>query len=367
MRALVVVSILAVAAVVSADTHELAEGYELIDDGTRVDVRKGKRRATLVAGAGIVTDSLAVDAKKRKIAFEEQRECGTGAQELTLDQLEARLVNHESLVLHRKKDWANAAKGFAKAVQLDPTWRLPAYNLASAHARLGATAPALAALAPWLKAEPIATFVQVASDPELQPLLSLPELAAVRAGKPGTFTLGTGRVPPLYSAEKKLVAIYVPQGGYLGCDGPSQLVVHDTVTGKLVASIVLEPCKATKDQRASRKAVVGAILTALGFAPAATEDAALAAKDESSDKRIGRFPNAKLGVVTNKSGGINVLRDGKPVATVTPRHDRVHEVTYLSEAKLVFVQSYLPSDMCARYDVDVAVVPDGPPGSAKKR
>lgn len=47
------------------------------------------------------------------------------------------------------KDYKAAAAGFAQAAALDPTWNIPAYNLASAHQLLGDKPAAMAALAPW--------------------------------------------------------------------------------------------------------------------------------------------------------------------------------------------------------------------------
>lgn len=49
----------------------------------------------------------------------------------------AMAYNDAGFAHHKKKDWAGAADLFAKATAADPSFALPAYNLACAYARLG--------------------------------------------------------------------------------------------------------------------------------------------------------------------------------------------------------------------------------------
>ena len=107
----------------------------------------------------------------------------------TLDMLEARLENAAALKLHRERRHAEAVPGFHKALQLDPNYLLAALNLASALTLAGNKDAAVAALAPFLTREMPRVYLAVLQDPELQPLLSMPVLAALRTQPPGTAAL----------------------------------------------------------------------------------------------------------------------------------------------------------------------------------
>lgn len=354
-----VVSVVLVAVVASAraDNHKLFDGYTLKAANHRVDVVNGKRVATILVG-GDVTD-VKIDAKAKKVTITRDFDCKSDVEDgFTAAALESRLVNYESLVLHRKKDWTNAAKGFEKAVKLDAAWRIPAFNLASAHVLLRANTSALAAIAPWLTSEPVATYAQVASDPELQPLLTTPQLAAVRATKPGTAKQLPDGHAALYSPEKKLVAVYVPSEGYLSCSAPGYVALHDAATGKLVGKLADAACKANKAERDKRIAQVVKILVDLGFSGTPSEAPTEEVKHEGrrDEKRLGRFGN-KLGLVTNKKGTVNVLRAGKFVAEIPVPWGQYVRFVLLSALDTIVVSSYTPSDLCAHTDVDVFVLP----------
>lgn len=107
----------------------------------------------------------------------------------TLDMLEARIANAAALKLHRERRHAEAAPGFRKALQLDPNYLLAAVNLASALTLAGNKDAAVAALAPFFARELPRVYLAVLQDPELQPLLSMPVLAALRTQQPGTAVL----------------------------------------------------------------------------------------------------------------------------------------------------------------------------------
>ena len=112
---------------------------------------------------------------------------------LTVAKLNARLENVAALALHRARKWTEAAAGFSRALALDPTLDVAATNLASAQLLAGKPEDALRTLAPLLEKAPVATYAQVASDPELAPLLKRPALAALRAPTPGKARLTIGK------------------------------------------------------------------------------------------------------------------------------------------------------------------------------
>ncbi len=352
------------------------DGYEIVlPESGHIEVRKGKRKTILIQGHNF--DSAAkVDAKAKKVTITHDEECASGLTDtFTFDQLEARLLNTESLVLHRKKDWANAAKGFAQAAKLDPAYKLAAFNLASAYSRLGQLAEANAALAPWFKAEPVATLVQVNADPELQPLLATKEVAAVKAAtKPGTITVDAkGALDGgfAYSPERNWIAVPHSDAGYMDCTDPASIQVFDLATAKIVAKIPLGwvpqteefcrplPKKAAiekaKAERAAKAKAAEGILVSFGFSKTASEIATADAKGDESEKRVARFDKAKIGVVEN-GGAVNVLRGNTSLGKGTMSGGRFTRAAYLPDAKAMIVTSYVPSDMCARTDEDVLVV-----------
>jgi hypothetical protein len=342
--------------------------YEITSNGRgRVEVRSGKRHATLFTGESSVGGDVKVSSKARTVKFERMTECnGVSNEAFTFDQLEARLLNSEALALHKKKDYAAAAKGFAEAVRLDPKWVTPAYNLACAHTQLGAIAEAVAALAPWLQSAPIATYVHVAADPELRPLLSNPALTAVHSKTPGTATVtGKGLSGYAYAPDRKLVATTTSTSAYLSCASESSVTIWDATTGQEIAAAVLvemsdrpgdceKNTKATTakaDQAATARAVLaGQVLTNLGFSPTLPMEPS-SGEQVSEGKRVVRFKAAKLGVIL-ESGMVSVLRGTKNIARRSV-HERVHGVDYLPEAQVMVTQSYRPSDMCAETRTDV--------------
>jgi tetratricopeptide (TPR) repeat protein len=169
-----------------AKRKALGHGLELVVENNAVYVVKGKVRARLEPGYGIESAKLVgtqVDAILDQLSCDAM---ATAPSHWQLDQLEARLANAAAYGQHTKKDFKSAEAGFARAAALDPAWPIAAYNLASARQLLGDLDGAVAALAPWLKSEPLVTYIQVAGDPELAPLLARPELKALQATKRGS-------------------------------------------------------------------------------------------------------------------------------------------------------------------------------------
>ena len=147
----------------------------------------------------------------------------------SLDMLEARLENAAALKLHRSQRYEEAAQGFAKALRLDPHYRLAAYNLASALSRQGRKDQGAAVLAPLLDRELPKTYLAILQDPELLALLDTPKLAALRADPPGTAELKTRDEHWLaYSAKYNLLA---------ALDDHQGLVVFSLRTGEIIAQL----------------------------------------------------------------------------------------------------------------------------------
>lgn len=382
---LAVLGALASNAFAADEVVKLSDGYELVSGQRSIDVRKGKRRARLFPGYAFDVKAR-VDAKAKKVTISRSEECRADLSDtLTFDQLEARLLNTEALVLHRNKDWANAAKIFAQATKLDPAYVLAAYNLASAHSQLGQLQEANAALAPWLESNPIATYIQVSVDPELQPLLATKELVAAKGTtKPGTIKVAeSGAIDGKYafSAERGWLAVPHSAAGYLECGGSESLTIFDVKSGKQVASIPLGsvpggsdgPCRGTsratiekaKKARAESAKIAETILVGFGFAKIASESAGADEKDDESGKRVARFPVAKIGVVDH-GGNVNVLRGNTSLGKGgTSNGGRFTRAAYLPDAKVVVVTSYVPSDTCARTDEDLIVITDPAPPAAR--
>jgi hypothetical protein len=356
---------LAIAATLAgpAAAAPVAEGYELTQDsGYGLWVAKGKRRAPL-GYFGLTDLDLKVDKRARTVAIPVLTTCdGDQTITFTFDQLESRLLNAEALVLHRQKDWAVAARGFAAAGRLDPTWRFPAYNQASALTLAGDPAGAVAALAPWLASEPIATYVQVTRDPELAPLLATKELAAIRAPKPGMVTVTAAGLEGTYGyvADRKLVAAQIDESNGMSCDTRTSIALIDAARAVELARLPLstvDHCTAgakpvLRDPNAAAR--IAKLLVELGVTPTPSEHAFAA--DQSSDgKRVVRLPTSKLGVVTGDSG-THILRGSTTLAPAPLSQSRLTWAAFLPDAKLMLIGSYRPNDSCPINGLDAIAI-----------
>lgn len=104
----------------------------------RLYVRKGKLRTRF--GAASYVASVHINAAARSVTLEFENSCNIAYKETwTYGALEARLENTSAYQLHQTKNYKAAALGFARAAALDPTWNIPAYNLASAQTCLAAS------------------------------------------------------------------------------------------------------------------------------------------------------------------------------------------------------------------------------------
>jgi hypothetical protein len=231
----------------------------------------------------------------------------------TLDMLEARIENAAALKLHRERRHAEAAPGFRKALQLDPNYLLAALNLASALTLAGNKDAAVATLAPFLARGLPRVYLAVLQDPELQPLLSTPVLAALRTQPPGTAVLRERDLRwTAHSARHRLLA---------ALDAQSGLVIFSLSSGARVAQLDMgseyypyscegESCEAVeKDRplvkRQAREAfqrqvgLANRLLTDLGFNPVNEREDAnakcpAAQKDEPGDRNTLCLPRSGL-------------------------------------------------------------------------
>jgi hypothetical protein len=326
-----------------------------IDARSDLHVVRGTRRAKLVYASKIL--SVAVDAARRKVVVDvEDYTCvGNTKHTWTFDHLDARIENWAAYGLAQKKDYKRAIAGFEKAVKFDPTWRIPAYNLASAHQLAGDKAAAVAALAPWLASHPIATYVQVTTDPDLAPLLDRPELAAIRAKQAGNVKVTEKGFDPLYAKERQLVAIARHTSQLVS--GRSQITVeiYDARTGDPVALLPLVRLGDTvpndgrltttgKTTAVSRSVRLQTLLADLGFSAAKFEKAPTNDSDPGKVKVV--FAKAKLGIVAVGSVA-NALRGNKRVGTVRLSGE-MRSAVFVVDASVVVIATYNPSvsDSC---------------------
>jgi hypothetical protein len=317
--------------------------------GRSLVVRDGKR-STPLHDASAVTDAK-VDRAKRTVTIAtdvpETVRCGVGGTEtFGFDELRAKIENRYAYARHVKKDYAAAAAGYAKAIALDPTWRIPAYNLAGVRTDLGDLAGAVAALAPWLKAEPIRTYLHVTDDKELRPLLARPELAAIVARQP---TAPMARLRgAAYSAALGLVAVPQATGEFMQCQAITRVKLHEAATDKYVGEVPASGdggCEQipgggpfffhARSPDALLGADAAAILGKLGFAPVAIETSAA---PQGGDKWTAYFPTAKLGVVL-KDRKLNVLQGNRSLG-VGDGLWKLAPSLYLPDQRLVIAHTF---------------------------
>lgn len=376
------IGIALVVAVVVAHAHtafadpvkrvDLGDGLTLSIEGGKLVVRKGKQWAPL--GLGLEIDDVKLDRKHRTVDFTlDDGQCpGFRGQSWKLDALAARAENASAYLLHVKKDFKAAADGYARAIALDGSWDIPAYNLAGALTSLHDLDGATKALASRMKDAPYATYAQVATDPELAPLLARPEVRVVLASKPGTAQLASGlaRQPEvLYSAERGLVAVDFSEGTAEQCGYHESYVLHELATDRVVAilPVVLDGdfaaqvcgdpsavalSAAGKAAVGKRSANVQAILVALGFSPTTIEKSPDGTIDGNSGDADTKwkvyFEKSKIGVVVKsrvgyfRSGAIHVLRGNTSLGTGTGAYAKLAASLFLVDLDAVVVNTYEP-------------------------
>jgi len=360
--ALVLLAVLSAPALADDDTSKsLGNGYRLVIEQDGLVVRKGRQRAALTKWGVLAFKKLVLDKPAGKVDLEvEDSTCvGSNRYSWTFAHLDARLANASAFALHRKKNYKAAAVGFAKAVAADPTWKLAAYNLASAHTLLGNQDAALAALAPWIAAEPVTTYVQVTADPELRPLLARPELQQLRAAKPGAIKLTAKELEAgvAYSADRSLIAVLHSEHSWGSSAHERTLEILELATGKLVATTPLikwsetsndcyrAGCELTRAARpivAQRVEWLTAMLGELGFVTPKTEVVKPEWNDDQT-KRKAFLSRAKLGVVAGQDGVARVLRGNTVLGTATGVRGRLDGGVLLEDVRAFVLWSFSPT------------------------
>jgi tetratricopeptide (TPR) repeat protein len=257
----------------------------------------------------------------------------------TSDDVEARFENAAALALHRKKQYVEAAEGFSKALALAPAFVLARENLASAQALAGKPEDAVATLAPLLSTAPLATYLQIFSDPELASVREAALVRAQRATTPGTATAATLE-KLAYAPERRMFAARVPADcGFSGMSGED--VTFVAAGGSMLATLPLAACgevdpvsgkrlaraRAAIAQRAQR---IDRVLADFGFSEPHDLDPQAAV-----DFRKVRLPREKLGIVLSQTSTIRVLRDNAMLAEQPTLAERVQWATYVPAAKAI--------------------------------
>lgn len=348
--ATLLLALLALSTAAHAETRAVGDGLSLSIDNHELWIVKGKQRARFASASSF--RAVAVDKTKRRVTVDvEDNTCvGHTKYELTFDHLEARIENWAAYALYKAKDYKNAALGFAKASKLDPTWKIAAYNLASAHQLAGDKAAAVRSLQPHLAAEPIATYVQVTSDPDLVPLLDSAELVAIRSKQAGNAKVTDAGFEPLYAKDRNLIAFAREEKSW-GSDAYTiDLQIYDAKSGALVATTPLVNWDDTRNDArglttAGKKAVAEraarfqTMLRQLGFSSPELEKTKVT--DDGSTKMKAVFPKAKLGVVATPDVA-NALRGNTQVGTAKSAGKMLSAV-FVEDASAVVITTHLHS------------------------
>jgi hypothetical protein len=334
--------------------RDLGRGFRLeVTKGGLVVIKGGVRaplQSKVIELGKITTDATKVEADITDFTCVSSRHVTW-----TFAHLDARVQNTAAYRLHVANKYQEAAEGFARAAAADPSWVIPAYNLASAKVLLGDLDGAIAALASRLKSDPIATYVQISTDPELRPLLARPELAALRAKTAGTATLTpAARGNDVWSAPG-LVAVDHVESSWGSSSFTVTVEIYDVKTGKQLASSELirwedtDPscdthgCELKPGVRAAiaaRARQLQAMLDELGFSPAGAEtvNVEFVAAVETTSKVY--LDKAKLGVVATPEGTARVLRGNTVLATATGLHTHLARVTYLDGTRTFVLSTF---------------------------
>lgn len=365
LQRLSVVGLVISVAVARAETTSkvIGEGLELAVKNHELVVRKSKAWAPLGEEASSLLD-VQIDKKRRAVTVKiNDNSCDPDVTlTYTFDHLLARLENTAAYLLHVKHDYKAAIAGYTRAIALDPTWEIPALNLAGASTSAGDRDFAIKAVAPHLSSDPVGTYIAVASDPELVPLLERPELHAIEAKPPGTVKKGLGL---LYSKDKQLLAMLSSQSyAWMSCSTRSTVDLVEPATGKIVHQLVLEDfgdnpdhrgdqpkacatSSATRARIAARTERATATLVALGFSEPTVDGGDNPTPSDDGDKIKIHFDGGKLGMVL-VNGSFNLLRGNQIVGSGSI--DRKFEgASYLPELDTVIVDSSHPEPECGHY------------------
>lgn len=337
--------------------RKLGDGYELQIDNRSLYVVKGNQRARLVGGHAF--ERVSYDKAKKQVTVEIADDSCDAATTHTWStaHLDARLDNWAGYSLYQQKKYADAIPAYRRAAAADPSWKIPAVNLASAYNLTGDPTSAIGALAPWLASDPVGTYATITLDPELRSLRTHSKLAAIRATKPGTAKIdgATATLIPsvALSADRKYVAVVHDEASWGASLWMAELELHELATGRIVGTLPLvtfadtnpdcydDKCKRILKPAAvhQRVAVAQQLLVDLGFTSAAVEDSTSVTRTDDN-KFKASFTKAKLGVVA-RDGTARVVQGNTVLATASIS-DRLHAAAYLTELRTVILWSGRP-------------------------
>jgi hypothetical protein len=275
------------------------------------------------------------DGKAMVVEYELAGACGFAGPEkvtLAMPELWAALENTRGLRWHRQGKFAEAEKGFEKAVAYSPSFKKAVFNLACAQTRQGKSKAALATLAGYVRTEPAETYLHALDDPDLVPLVETPVFQAIKSAKKGDARIKIGQdglllAPILYSRDRRLVAATSESVSWGSGAVRVDLVVWNQDSEEKLFSRQLvgwsdfgddESGKLTAKARrrvGRGLSVVNRFLADLGFTGLDKLKEG-APPSETSERLALRFPSARVGVVVGADKGtIRAVRGNQVLKT----------------------------------------------------
>ena len=268
------------------------------------------------------------DRKIHTLLVEEQG-CGMGTRAIPLTCARAHLSRASAWQAESRGEFADAQRHLRSALAADPSYQRAARDLARVELRLGNRSAAALALQP-LSRSPISSYVELAFDPMLAPLLVEQPWAKLRSAVPGKAQIGGIRSPLIArSTTHELLAILreapFGDGDYHRADRDRrdvELVIVDR-RGAIVAIASLldrAPLEMTwsyddlrdrADGIAVRIDAANLVLRDLGFEPLDAEISRFSTKPNGTN--AARFPGAKLGIA-EISGVMRLLQKNSTLA-----------------------------------------------------
>ena len=310
---LLIGSLIVLAFAAPAHAENLARGMELRapDHARSVELVRGTVHVTLFGGGRdlIIGVQLDVDRKHERVTLVFDGNCGGGdTQHYTYDELEAMLEAEAARKLLAAKDAHGAALGYAKAVSLDPKHLGDQEQLALALMRDGRRrTEAATALRTAMRDRPLEVLAWIERTPDVAPLASEPELAALTAGPPGTF------------ARASIVG-YEPVHGWVGVVQSSGSSMAEHVGGSALE--ILGPT-GTSIVHAD-----DALVTKLGFDPAL--DGAVGHQRDDDPSTPATTSAHVAWTAKPRDAGISVLCSDKGVLRVFARQQMLAEDEHAS-------------------------------------
>ena len=347
MRAWLVAVLCSVPAVAAAGDLQFEsagpDGLTIEGDYTTVYVRDGHLRAPILQARGESAELT----HGGVTVHSTQNMCGAERDDVfTVDQLRAHLANVRGYHAHQRGLYQAAMVDFAHAVELDPTYFTAATNLASAQVLVGRRRAAIVTLAPWLRNDPVRTYIKIATDPELAPLLSEPEVTALEVRDQIDPVGESVTLDAAFSPRHHLVV----RGNRLVRQGMSatngSIDMFDTHTGRRVVELALDSDDAI--------AAADHIVHGLGFTPVALVegksrnlDPSFIIERASDETRVGvRVDLGDVGLV-ERDGVIRAFRHDTQIGEDYAIGHFHGDASYIPAANAVFIET---STSCADSD-----------------